>query len=145
VLTEVLLRHVLRTSLIAIAVASILAWLIAGIDTAVGLAVAAGLAVADAAGMIYLVGQILRPGAGSRKAIFGLLLIVKLAVVGALLWVAVNRLALDGLGVVLGIAVGLVGTVVGANQGSTSKEGQDAIARAEAEIQETEDNSSESG
>lgn len=134
-LTHVLLRYVLKTTLVVVPLAFAVTWIVLGLEAAIGLAVGAALSVGDAAGMIYLVGEVMSPSQpGSRKAVFTLLLVVKLTVVAALLWVAFARYGVSGLGLVLGIGVGLIATVAGASRGSASKAGQQAIARAEAGI-----------
>ncbi len=134
-LTQVILRHVLKVALIVVSSAFALTWLLLGFEVAVGTLIGAMLSIGDASGMIYLVGDLMRPGRpAARKVVMTVVLVLKLTVVGALLWVAVDRYGVSGLGLVLGIGVGLVATVVGASRGSASKAGQDAIARAEALI-----------
>jgi hypothetical protein len=134
-LTQVLLRYVAKTSLLVVGIAAIFTWLFFGLDVAVGTVVGSAVSIGDAAGMIYLVGELLGPSQGGpRKAFLSLLLVVKLAVVGGLLWIAFDRFGVSGLGLVLGIGIGLTATVIGVSRGSASKAGQQAIARAESII-----------
>ena len=87
------------------------------------------------AAMVYLFSELLRASQSKeRKILLAILIGAKLVVVGGLLWLALTKLSVSPLGIVLGIGVGLVATVVGVSWGSASRAGQEAIARAEAEI-----------
>lgn len=149
-LTNVLLRHVVKTALVLLLPAFAVAWLALGGHAAFGLLIGAAVSVGDALGLIYLVGRMLEPGqSGPKKGIFALILVLKLVIVGGILYAAVLKLGVSQIGLVFGIGIGLTATVVGANRGSTSREGQAAMARAEAEIaqeqgQEMGDNADES-
>ena len=65
-----------------------------------------------------------------------LLLLFKLTSVAFLLWAALAVLGVSAEGVMIGIGVALGALVYGANRGSTSPEGQRAMADAEAKIRE---------
>lgn len=149
-LTNVLLSHVVKTALVLVLPAFAVAWLALGPDAAVGLLVGAAVSGGDALGLIYLVGRMMEPNQSApKKGIFALILVVKLVIVAGILYAAVLKLGVSQIGLVIGIGVGLTATVIGANRGSTSKAGQEAIARAEAEIarqqaQEMGDNADES-
>jgi hypothetical protein len=134
-LTQVLLRYVLKASLIIVGISALFVGIFFGLDAAIGTIVGAALSIGDAAAMIYLIGELLSPARfGTRKVVLTAILVLKLAVVGGLLWLAVDRFGVSGLGLVLGIGIGLTATVIGASRGSASQAGQQAIARAESMI-----------
>ena len=139
-LTNVILSHVAKATAVILPPAVLVAYFTMGPDAALALAVGMGLSVGDAAGMIYLVGQMMDPTTGgSKKGIFGLLLVLKLTIVGGLLYYAAVIMGLHQLGIVVGIGLGLIATVFGANRGSTSEEGRAAIAEAEKNIRDSEE------
>jgi hypothetical protein len=144
-LTNVLLAHVAKASAMVVLPAAVLAWLLLGADAAIGLTGGAFITIADMTAMIFLFGELLRSGPSrERKILYTILIVLKLVVVGALLWLALSRFGLSPLGVVLGIGVGLLATVIGASWGSSSRAGQEAIAKAEADIaKEMEDSSNQ--
>jgi hypothetical protein len=134
-LTNVLLAHVAKASLMVVLPAALLVWLLLGANAAVGLIGGALITVGDMTAMIYLFGDLLRPSTTKqRKVLVAVLISAKLVVVGAVLWLALSRFGLSPLGVVLGIGAGLIATVAGASWGSSSRAGQEAIARAERDI-----------
>ena len=134
-LTNVLLSHVVKASAMVVLPAALIVWLFLGANAAVGLIGGAVITIGDMTAMIYLFGDILRPNiTRERKILLAVLIGVKLVVVAAILWLALSELGLSPLGVVLGIGVGLLATIIGASWGSSSRAGQEAIARAEADI-----------
>jgi len=134
-LTNVLLAHVAKASLMVVLPATALVWLLFGDSAAIGLLGGALITIGDMTAMIYLFGELLNAARSrERKVFLSILIVLKLTVVGGLLWLALSRLDLSPLGVVLGIGVGLLATVIGASWGSASRAGQEAIAQAEADI-----------
>ena len=136
-MTRILLTHIATTGVVVVAIAMLAVGLAFGPEHLVGLAIGAVLAILDGAGIVVLAGRALEPGrSGQSKAMFLFLLFGKLAAVAALLWWVVSRLGVSNLGVVIGLGAGLASVVAGAQRGSTSREGQAAIAKAEAQIVE---------
>lgn len=135
-MTQVLLKYIVRFSLILIALATVVVAAALGAEEAIGVLVGGGLAFADGLGLVYLVGQLLEPGAKLSKPALFALLFMKLVGTVALIWVALSVWRVSGLGVVIGIGTALAGLVLGANRGSSSPEGQRAMAEAEAGIRE---------
>lgn len=127
-MTPVLLKHVFRLGAWVIPLAALAAVFLAGGDYGLAVLIAALLALLDGAGIIYFVGRLLAEGEpAKKKAVFSILLVLKFVAVAVSLWVALNLL--PGVGIVFGLAVGLLTVVVGANQGSTSSEGQALMER----------------
>lgn len=144
-MTRVLLRYMVRTAAVLIPAAALIAWLALGRAEAIGVFVGAIFALADGAGLIYLVGQLLEPNATRSKGLLFAVLFGKLILVAAALWAALTIFDVSGLGIVLGVGVSLAALVVGVNRGSSSKDGQRAMADDEARIaQEMADNDAES-
>lgn len=134
-LTHVLLRHVAKTASVLVLAAVSVTLIAADLPTAIGVLVGAALSLISGGGLIYFVGGLLDPGGPSqKKAVLGTLLVVKFVVVAALLWAALNRFGVSGLGMVIGMAAGLASIVIGANRGSQSEEGLAAIKKAENEL-----------
>jgi hypothetical protein len=140
--TPILLRYVVKTTAVLLPIAILIVAIALGLDHAVGVAVGGVLAFLDGLGLIYLAGGLLEPEELAKtshrpkqaKALLSVLLILKLIVVGFFLWAALSLLRVSGLGIVIGIGVALAALVIGANRGSTSKEGQKAMADAEERI-----------
>ncbi|MBK6689743.1 MAG: hypothetical protein IPG45_35080 [Deltaproteobacteria bacterium] len=144
-LTRVLLRYGLSTAALVLALAGAIVFFAFGEAHVLGVLVGGALVVLDGAGLVYLVGRLMDQDTSvAKKSVFTLILVVKLAVVGGLLWWSLQRFS--GLGILIGIAVGLTGLIVGLSRGSTSKEGLAAMDQEAARIrEETEDNGSDSG
>jgi hypothetical protein len=137
VLTRVLLTYFAKTTVFILLVACGISYLVLGEATAMAV-LATGLVVAlDGAALIWVVGVLLDPqGSSAAKATTVVILMGKLAAVGGLLYWLHAAKGMDELGMLIGIGAGMAGLVLGANQGSASPEGRQAIAQAEKEIEE---------
>jgi len=137
-LTPVLLRAVVRVTLLLLGLALLVVGFVFDFEQSLGVVIGGVLAAADGLGLIYLVGRLLDPPPTAaekaakptrelpRGLLFGLIA-VKLTVIGGLLWAALKALPGSGLGIVIGVS-----------QGTTSPEGQAAMAEAERRIRESE-------
>lgn len=144
-MTQILLRYLLRSAAVLLPLAAIIAWIAAGSEAAFGVLVGGVFAALDGAGLIYLVGQLLEPNATRSKGLLFAILFGKLILVAFALWAALTWFNVSGLGIVIGVGVALASLVYGVNRGSSSKEGQAAMAADEARIaQELADNDAES-
>lgn len=144
-LTRVLLRYGLSTAALVLIAAAAIVYFAFGEGHVLGVLVGGALVVLDGAGLVYLVGRLMDQDTSvAKKSVFTLILVVKLAVVGGLLWWSLQHFS--GLGILIGIGVGLTGLIVGLSRGSTSAEGRAAMDLEEARIrEETKDNGSDSG
>lgn len=145
-LSQVLLRHMLRALLFFVGPAALLMGLVFGWDHAFGLIVGAGLIGLSVGGLVFIVGRLLDPTEpGGRKTAFTVLLVLKMTVVAVLLWLSMSRWGISGLGILFGIGVGLVAIQVGLVRGADSAEGKRAIDETETRIrEELEDSEDES-
>ncbi len=136
-LTRVLLTYFAKTTVFILLVASGIAYLVLGEATAQAV-LATGIVVAlDGAALIWVVGVLLDPhSTTTSKGAVVMILMAKLAAVGGLLYWLHSAKGMDELGMLIGIGAALAGLVLGANQGSASAEGRQAIAQAEKEIEE---------
>jgi len=130
VLASVLIRSIFRITAWILVGGTLVCWGLFG--PAIGLGFAAGAAVSAASGLglVWLVGWLFQPGAGS-KGLAAVLLGGKLIAVVALAWLAMSWT--DPLGFTFGLGAGLFAVVVGAQIGQASEAGQAAIAAEEAE------------
>jgi hypothetical protein len=139
-LARVLMTSILRLGLPITVAAAVGAAGVAGGSTALGVVAGAALALASGLGLVWLVGQILVPGGSSGAA--SVLLGLKLAAVLGLGWALLS--SVDPLGFVIGLGVGLLGVVGGAQTGQASEAGQRAMAEEERRIREGPDSAHES-
>lgn len=136
-LTRVLLKFYFRFAAILFVFGFGLTYLLMGEAVSKGMLVGSLITMADGAVLIWVVGVLLDPNqSGGQKAVFGTVLLFKLVVIGALLWSALSVWGYDGLGLIIGVGLGMFSLVLGVNQGSSSPEGQRAIAEAEAKIEQ---------
>lgn len=144
-LTRVLLRYGLSTAALVLIAAAAIVYFAFGEGHVLGVLIGGALVVLDGAGLVYLVGRLMDQDTSvAKKSVFTLILVVKLAVVGGLLWWSLQQFS--GLGILIGIGAGLTGLIVGLSRGSTSAEGQAAMEQEEARIrEETKDNGADSG
>jgi hypothetical protein len=133
-MTKVLITHIVRATLVLLPLVALVVGFALGFDHAYGVIVGGALAFLDGLGLVYLVGQLLEPGATRSKPALFLIMFLKLVVVAFLIWVALSVLNFSGLGIVIGIGTAIGALVFGANRGSTSPEGKRAIAEAEEKI-----------
>lgn len=135
-LSQVLIRHTLRTLVIVLLASAVIAFLYGGWSLAQ--AIIWGGSLVGASGMIqmWLVGYLFDPSSGTpQKIVAGLFLTFKLLIVCVVLWWLLSR-GPDVLGVMVGMLVGLMAVVIGASQGAASPEGQAAMNEAEKKIEE---------
>lgn len=134
-LTQVLLRYFLRFAVGFIGVATVVTYLALGGRPAVGALAGGTLMIVSGFGLVYGVGRLLDPTVGSTtKTGLILILLFKLTLMAALLWLFLSVLGVDGLGLLIGMGAGLMGLVIGLNLGSTSAEGLRAMEEAQARI-----------
>lgn len=145
-LTRVLLKYFVSTTLFLLGLAIAVAYLVLGESAAQAVLAAAIVASLNGAGLIWVVGVLIDPrGSTASKATVSLVLLGKLSVVlGLLYWLYAIK-GMHQLGLVIGIGVAVLGLVLGVNRGSNSPEGREAIAETEKEIaQEMEDKGDDS-
>lgn len=136
-LSAVLLRHMIRSLLGVVAPFAVLTGLLFGWAHAFGLVVGAALIGTSVGGLVYIVGRITDPTEPStRKSALSLVLMLKMAAVGAVLWLCLGRWGVSPLGILFGIALGLLASLLGVSSGAASAEGKRAMDATEARIRE---------
>lgn len=136
-LTQVLLRHMLRTAAVIVGVGAALGFLFGGFELAGAIALGGILVGGSGALQIWLVGILFDPDQGTpQKLVVGVLLMLKLLFVGVILWAALTRWNPHQVGLLIGMGLGLVSLVAGVSRGSTSREGLDAMEAEERKIAE---------
>lgn len=146
-LSNVLLAYVLRYAAIGVGGAALALTFLMGADVGIGVMAGGGLIVLSGGGLVFLVGRLMDPTVpGKTKGVFIGLLMGKLTIVAGLLWACLAIWAVDGVGLMIGMGVGIASLVFGLNRGSTSEEGLAAIREAENRIaQEMGDDDDEMG
>lgn len=129
-LAPILIRSISRVAAWIIAGGTLVCWGLFGPALALGFAAGGAVSAASGLGLVWLVGWLFRPGAGS-KGLAAVLLGGKLVAVVALAWLAMSWT--DPLGFTFGLGAGLFSIVVGAQLGQASDAGQAAIEAEEAE------------
>ncbi|MGF1511541.1 MAG: hypothetical protein ACFB9M_18765 [Myxococcota bacterium] len=129
-LSQILTKAILRMALVLAVPAGCLGFLTDGFGLSVGLLVGAGLAVGSGVGLVWLAQRLLTPD--GTVTVAAVLLGLKLGVVLAGAWLALTLV--DPLGFTIGLGVGLLAVVLGAQNGQASEEGQRAIAAQEARL-----------
>jgi hypothetical protein len=132
----VLVLSALKTGAILLPAIAIVALLVLGGDAAIGVIIGGVLSLGDGLAIVWLAGELLDPSRKTNKAALLIVLLLKLAVVGALLWASLAVWGISGLGVIIGLAAGLGALVFGVNRGSSSAAGRRAMEEAEARIRE---------
>ncbi|MEM7676002.1 MAG: hypothetical protein AAF449_08365 [Myxococcota bacterium] len=136
-LSEVLLRHIVRSVAMIAVPGFFLLGLLAGWSHGFGLLFGAVLITTSIGGLVYIVGRLLDPSApGGVKTVLTIALVLKLTFVAGLLWLGMARWGVSGLGIVFGLGGGLAGVMVGLIQGAASVDGKRAIDETEARIRE---------
>jgi hypothetical protein len=147
VLANVLLTYALRYVAIGVGAVALVLTFVMGPNAGLGVMVGGGIIVLSGGGLVLIVGRLLDPTVSSTtKGVFTLVLVGKLTIVAGLLWACLSIWAIDQLGLLIGMGVGLGALVLGLNRGSTSEAGQAAIRAAEERIaQEMGDDEDEMG
>jgi hypothetical protein len=113
---------------VTVALAFLLVWFGFGESDALGVLLGGAIAAVNFLGLVYLVGDMLGGRSSPRKTgINVLLLLLKLTVGAVVLWLALTRWQVSGLGVVVGIGAAILGFTVGMNRAIASPEGRHAI------------------
>ncbi len=131
----ILFKHFVRVTTLLLGVGALLIYMVAGgRDGALGVLVGGGIIFVSGSGLIFGISNLLDPTTtGKVKSGLGLMLVHKFMVVIALLYMALE-MGVDLLGLMAGMGLGLTGLTLGVSWATQSKEGQDAIAAAEARI-----------
>lgn len=136
-MTPVLIRYGGRATGLGVLAGTLISWLFFGESHGLGALLGGTVAGLDFLGLIILVVRLLDPLMPTRsKAKLLIIIVLKLAVVGLLLFVVVTRLPVEPLGVILGVAGALGGFTLGITQAVSSAEGQAAMAEQERRIRE---------
>ncbi|MEM1024919.1 MAG: hypothetical protein AAF627_00875 [Myxococcota bacterium] len=129
-LAPVLIRSIFRVAVVVIVGGALVCGGLFGLGMALGFAAGGAVSAASGLGMVWLVGWMLQPGAGS-KGFAAVLLGGKLIAVVALAWLGMAWT--DPLGFTFGLGAGVFSVVAGAQLGQASEAGQAAIEAEEAE------------
>jgi hypothetical protein len=139
--TKLLLREAAKSSAATIALAALTIGLLLGWPDALAVLLGGAIASLNFLGLVYLVGEMLNLRAsGKRKGRLFLILLAKLALGGLVLWAALVRFNIAGIGVVVGIGAAILGFVAGVTKGSQSKAAEDEMKKEEERL-EREDHS----
>ncbi len=124
----VLLQHAAQSCAVTTVLAVVLALALADPSDALAAAIGSVIASLDFMAIVWIVTGLLAPSAStSSKVALGVLMLGKLGFVGALLWSAIGRHGLDGIGIPLGIAAGVGGFTWGVLRAQGSREGKAAM------------------
>lgn len=102
------LQKIERTALGIVGFVTLISAVFAGASVTAGVALGGLLTVGNFYTLRRLVGALLRGGGKPRQAVLSTLLLLKLAAVSALVYALLVYLAIDGLGLLVGMTVALV-------------------------------------
>ena len=118
-------RYVLLTNLVMFAIAASLAWLYNGAASLEGAAIGTSIALLNLVTLTWLVGKLIASAGGQSKAVYGLLLTMKMGAVLVLLAFVILVLEVDIVGLLLGLSSVVMSLIIGgllANLSATSSE-----------------------
>lgn len=129
---RVMLKHAAASCALLIVMASIMALALGSPRDALATGIGGALASLDFMAIIWIVSGLLSPETTSKsKAGLGMVLLLKLLFVGSLLYSAIVRFEMTGIGIPFGIASAIAGFTWGMLRATSSREGQRAIAAEE--------------
>lgn len=124
----VLLKHAALSCAVTTVLAVVVALALASPADALAAVIGSVVASLDFMAIVWIVTGLLSPTASTpSKVALAILMLGKLGFVGALLWSAIGRHGLDGIGIPLGIGAGLAGFTWGVLRAQGSREGQAAM------------------
>lgn len=143
-LTRTLLKSMLTTAAVIVGVGFLVSWLLFGEATALAVLIGGLVVGGSGALQIWMVGFLLDPDQPTpQKAAVGLLLVFKLVLVAAILWGVMTRLSPDGVGLLIGMALGLGSLVMGVSRASGSPEAEAAMEEARRKIADKEEDTND--
>jgi hypothetical protein len=134
--TKLLLREAAKSSAATIGLAALTIGLLLGWPDALAVLLGGAIASLNFLGLVYLVGEMLNLRAsGKKKGRLFVVLLLKLGLGGLVLWAALVRLKLAGIGVVVGIGAAIIGFTAGVTRGSRSPAAEDEIRKEEERLE----------
>ena len=107
-------RYILVTNLVMLAFAASAAWLYGGTACLIGAMIGAVAGLINLGAMAWLVGKLVLAGGGQHKAVYGMLLTLKMGAILAVLAFVILVLEVDIVGLTLGLSSVVLSLIVGA-------------------------------